>query len=504
MISLRKVVTGFLLVSTVTAQPPGEKAPLQLEEIVALAKLNLTEEEISGTVERRGVADPITPAIRGWLIHRGVPERIAATLALRGGTRKGYERHGIGESGFSITMPAGWTLRPRQGVHEVHAIEPPPTIKCEIVLRTWSIGSSARLGRSPTVKLLEDLLPGNARPLIEAGFQSKGRAPIAARGVTGVIERFEKGRIGEIPSWVGLALFARRDDVLLIRTHLAGPADHEFVTDMRGRFEELYRGVDPLRGHAAIYDGERTRILIRTPDGTRFIDRGGRRHESPTALPLFGLRGEPLCRHIAWRTDQWTIAGPTSVRKVADDCLLLAPDGSSLSGDAASFRFGRSGRLARSTIEGHVLDPRSENGWQVVQWFDGFDDDAGREVAEHGAPLRPARWVDAVDDPGSKLHLCAIASDHFPVSGRAGQPESVGRLTYVPRLEGPQRDLLVRVRPGADQPVIHSPRFLPSGMEILFIDPERGLCVIPRDGGLPVILLPGEVLEAEPWLQPKS
>jgi hypothetical protein len=289
------------------------------------------------------------------------------------------------------------------------------------------------MDRDPKRKVLADLVPAQMRAIIERGFEATLTRPLAGRGITGVGVRLSKLRVGETPASIDLALFSRRDRVMLVRTHLVGDPDDPWLRQARSHLATMLSGVAPAPGSLPVHVGG-TRILVRTATEQFVVNRTGARSEIPTVPRRQTLLGDPLC--------------------------LAAPWDNSVRTDAARDNFS-----------------------------------VGR--------LGPSRRVHVVSDPGSDHVLCAVASDHHPIPGRTGGPVSAGRLVYVPRSEVPERPLLVRNRATVGLPVIGSPRFLPSGHEIVFIDPARGLCVIPRDGGLPVLLVTGPVLLAEPWIRAK-
>jgi len=461
----RLICLWLVSLTMVAAQPPAESA-LGLNDLVRLAKV-LPAADLIAAARARGLQDPMTPAIARWLQRHGLNGELTTALAvLAHPTFTTTRWQPLAGSGFSLVLPVDWKLEEDRGALRVTGHAPPRTVTCAIDFRTWAFAADGRLGRLPKTQVLADLLPAQAKPFEDKGLEARYTRPVAARGITGVHQRLTRTRIGEPAVTVDLAVFQHGGHALLIRSYVAGPADDTFVKGIQPMIDAVLRGVIPSESFTWHDADDRVRVLARTAEGLRFIDRSGAAHTPPTRLPVFALKGEALGRFVAWQTDRWIISGPNGTSEAKGD--------------------------------------HGGNQQDAVLNSSGTFTPAGSAVTPARPAIRPARTLEVIADPGSRHLLCAVASDHFPVPGRSGTAESVGRLTYVLATEDePPRDLLIRTRPGADQPVLRSPRFLPSGMEILFIDPERGLCVIPRDGGLPVVLLAGEISEAEAWLAPK-
>ncbi len=420
---MRSTAATLILAAMSAGQPSAN--PLQLHELVTLVGARVDMDTLAARVARCGVAFPPTPAIRSHLQQVGLGE---ADLARLFPTPKTKPRTEVGDCGLGLPLPVGWRLEGERGAWKLVIPDTPPSLRCDVVLRTWTLGASVRDGRDPDRAVLSDLVPAQLRTLLEMGFEASPPAPLAALGVTGVRTELNRDRVGETPSTVDVALFSKKNAILLVRAHLAGPRDDKWLNKTRAAIVEMLIGVAPTAGPTPL-GVPGTRILVRTDAGHRIVDRNGRSEPAPHISRERTLFLDPLGVRAPWTVDAQPVKAPT------------IPD-----------RF------------------------------------------------NATRTAEAIRDPGSSHLLCAVASDHHPVPGGDGETTSAGRLVYVPEHTGPLRTLLVRTRPGARQPVLSRPRFLPSGHEIVFIDPQRGLCVLPRDGGLPVVLLKERIVAAEPWV----
>jgi len=420
---VRPLLLALALTISAAAQANGD--PLELPELLALITAQVEIGELKEKIARDGTAFPPTPAIRRRLVSAGLTMEDLASLFPE---RAAPARTPIGESGLSVTLPQGWELRGEAGAWTLFIPDTPPTVRCDVVVRTWRLPTTVRDGLDDKRRVLSDLIPAQTRTLMEQGFEAAGTTPCAVRGITGVRHMLKRDRVGESPATVSLTLFSKRDRVLLIRAHTVGADDDPWLRVARASIEGWVRSVSPAtEPKPLLLSG--TRILARTDEGHMIVGRDGRTSPGPALAPSASLNPDPLALTAPWE-----------------------------------FR------------------PEADSRPQPPNRF--------------GQP----RAVEAIEDPGSAHLLCAVASDHHPVPGQEGEAASAGRLVYATEAPDPLLTLIIRTRPGVGEPVICNPRFLPSGHEVIFIDPERGLCVMPRDGGLPVVLLPGAVHAAEPWL----
>jgi len=451
----------------------GQQRPLDLDDIGGLLAAGVDAPALTATAKKRGVSVPGTPAVRKWLRAAGAMDPHLAALFP---DEAPPEQTMLAPARLGFAVPEGWKAN---RTDRTWALEPPDGAPSgfELILRV------TRWTPDPRVTVLQDLLQLRITPYLEDhGYRITSQGPVPAPGITGVEARLLRSRVGERPVFVRLALFQHREWTVSVRLAVAGAHTDPFVTRAHTAGQAVITSISPDGPRPEGDKRTRYAVTAVTPDGNRLllVDRAG--------SVLRDIDPEP--------------------RTVCGDPLgsvhLVRPVGPTL-------MVSRSGRVPDATDIGIDHAPLADPEEHFVPHADmGKTGGAmvrllglGRETRPVERTFRLVHHLEAIADPGSDWLLCAMDANHLPLPQTSQKAQASGVLAYVGKDGQGFRPLLRCMSPGLDHVVLRHPRFSPSGREVLCIHHRQGLCILPRDGGLPVVLHPGRVLGAEPWIAPR-
>lgn len=472
--------------------PDAGSDPMGLRDVETLLGTGVPATEVGETMSRRGIRFPLTPAIRRYLAYRGLVPAVLDGLSPGGPVPA---RTPLAGTGMSLRLPDGWEVSKVQDrtwtIRRSHPRAADPTLE----IRASTLDPETLRGEKPGRRTLLEFVEAEASSFErDQEFRRGTSSVIDGNGLTGVAMYLSRTMEGRDTESLIVAAFARRQTLVIIHGRGRGPDDSEI--DAAITVIELFLTTmaphDPERAGLIPVDPPAQAYVIIENNGLMTITRLGQRlnrsHSRMPEGPASRLLGDPLARRVGWQQSNGELDG---VGDVIPESATRSPSALAQRalGDAAADPEGTTLTWAEACDPPGAARLRS---WRIG--------DAEAETSTPGPVFRPAHRVDVAEDPGSDHWLVAVAGTHHPLPlPGAGPPMTVVRFLYVSKADGAERPLFFRARPGEDAAMPHSPRFSPSGWEVVYIDPELGLCVIPRDGGIPVQLWKGATA-VEPWL----